>query len=217
MKVFAAAGVEVVFPMTQTCCGLPLSMLGETATAKEVARQNIAAFAGDCECIVTLCASCASHLKHGYVRLLGAEAEAFAAKVIDFSSFVHDKLGRNAIRLQPRPEKVAYHASCHLCRELGVKEAPRALIRQAAEYVPSKEEESCCGFGGTFSAKFPEISAELMRKKLENVTASGATRLVLDCPGCAMQLAGGADRQKLNLRVTHIAELLADALAIGLE
>ena len=108
-------------------------------------------------------------------------------------------------------------ASCHLCRELGVREAPRALIRQAAEYVPSKEEESCCGFGGTFSAKFPEISAELMRKKLENVTASGAARLVLDCPGCAMQLAGGADRQKLNLRVTHIAELLADALAIGLE
>ena len=217
MKVFAAAGVEVVFPMTQTCCGLPLSMLGETATAKEVARQNIAAFAGDCECIVTLCASCASHLKHGYVRLLGAEAEAFAAKVIDFSSFVHDKLGRDVLRLQPRAEKVAYHASCHLCRELGVKEAPRELIRRAAEYVPSKEEESCCGFGGTFSAKFPEISAELMRKKLENVTASGATRLVLDCPGCAMQLAGGADRQKLNLRVTHIAELLADALAIGLE
>ena len=117
----------------------------------------------------------------------------------------------------PLKEKVAYHASCHLCRELGVKDAPRELIRRVAEYVPSKEEESCCGFGGTFSAKFPEISAELMRKKLENVTASGATRLVLDCPGCAMQLAGGADRQKLNLRVTHIAELLADALAIGSE
>ena len=238
MKVFAAAGVEVVFPMEQTCCGLPLSMLGETASAKEVARQNIAAFAGDCECIVTLCASCASHLKHGYVRLLGAEAEAFAAKVIDFSSFVARIMGLTGqegtkdagpkVENQQFPklltlnsklttEKVAYHASCHLCRELGVKEAPRALIRQAAEYVPSKEEESCCGFGGTFSAKFPEISAELMRKKLENVTASGATRLVLDCPGCAMQLAGGADRQKLNLRVTHIAELLADALAIGLE
>ena len=93
-----------------------------------------------------------------------------------------------------------------------MKDAPRELIRRAAEYVPSKEEESCCGFGGTFSAKFPEISAELMRKKLENVAASGATRLVLDCPGCAMQLAGGADRQTLNLRVTHIAELLADAL-----
>ena len=221
MKVFAAAGVEVVFPMTQTCCGLPLSMLGETATAKEVARQNIAAFAGDCECIVTLCASCASHLKHGYVRLLGAEAEAFAAKVIDFSSFVARIMGLTShpspLIPHPSSEKVAYHASCHLCRELGVREAPRALIRQAAEYVPSKEEESCCGFGGTFSAKFPEISAELMRKKLANVTASGATRLVLDCPGCAMQLAGGADRQKLNLRVTHIAELLADALAIGSE
>ena len=109
-------------------------------------------------------------------------------------------------------EKVAYHASCHLCRELGVKEAPRALIRQVAEYVPSAEEESCCGFGGTFSAKFPEISAELMRKKLAHVTESGAKRLVLDCPGCAMQLKGGADKLGLDLKVTHISELLAENL-----
>jgi Fe-S oxidoreductase len=112
----------------------------------------------------------------------------------------------------PLTQKVAYHASCHLCRELGVKEAPRALIRQVAEYVPSAEEESCCGFGGTFSAKFPEISAELMRKKLTNVTASGAKRLVLDCPGCAMQLKGGADKLGLDLKVTHISELLAESL-----
>ena len=112
----------------------------------------------------------------------------------------------------PLKEKVAYHASCHLCRELGVREAPRALIRRAAEYVPSAEEESCCGFGGSFSAKFPEISAELMRKKLANVAASGAKRLVLDCPGCAMQLKGGADREGLAVKVNHIAELLADAL-----
>ena len=172
----------------------------------------VAAFAGDCDAIVTLCASCASHLKHGYARLLGDEAAAFCAKVMDFSSFVHDRLGLDVLSLHPLDEKVAYHASCHLCRELGVKDAPRNLIRKAASYAPSAEEESCCGFGGTFSAKFPEISAELMRRKLANVAASGATRLVLDCPGCAMQLAGGADRLKTPLRVTHIAELLAEAL-----
>ena len=179
-------------------------------TAKNVARQNIKAFAGDCDAIVTLCASCASHLKHGYRRMLGEEAEAFSAKVQDFSSFVHANLPPEALPLVPSKEKVAYHASCHLCRELGVREAPRALIRRAAEYVPSAEEESCCGFGGTFSAKFPEISAELMRKKLANVTASGAKRLVLDCPGCAMQLKGGADKLGLDLKVTHISELLAE-------
>ena len=215
MKVFAAAGVEVSFPMEQTCCGLPLTMLGEAKTAADVARQNVAAFAGEYDAIVTLCASCASHLKHGYARLLGddAAAAAFSAKVMDFSSFVHDKLNLSTLNPQLSTEKVAYHASCHLCRELGVKEAPRAIIRQVAEYVPSAEEESCCGFGGTFSAKFPEISAELMRKKLANVTASGAKRLVLDCPGCAMQLKGGADKLGLDLKVTHISELLAENLS----
>ncbi len=219
MKVFKAAGIEVEFPMEQTCCGLPLTMLGEAKTATEVARQNVAAFAGEYDAIVTLCASCASHLKHGYARLLGDDpaAAAFSAKVMDFSSFVHDVLVARGLSTfaDPAPstkEKVAYHASCHLCRELGVKEAPRALIRQVVEYVPSAEEESCCGFGGTFSAKFPEISAELMRKKLANVTASGAKRLVLDCPGCAMQLKGGADKLGLDLKVTHISELLAEGL-----
>ena len=212
VKVLSAAGVEIVFPEGQTCCGLPLAMLGEAETANGVARQNIEAFAGDCDAIVTLCASCASHLKHGYRRMLGEEAEAFSAKVQDFSSFVHANLPPEALPLVPSKEKVAYHASCHLCRELGVREAPRALIRRAADYAPSAEEESCCGFGGTFSAKFPEISAELMRKKLANVAASGAKRLVLDCPGCAMQLKGGADREGLAIKVNHIAELLAESL-----
>jgi len=215
MKVFEAADVEVAFPMDQTCCGLPLTMLGEAETAKEVARQNVAAFAGEYDAIVTLCASCASHLKHGYARLLGDEAAEFSAKVMDFSSFVHDRIGLGNLRLEQGHEKVAYHASCHLCRELGVKEAPRAIIKATAEYVPSAEEETCCGFGGTFSAKFPEISAELMRKKLANAAASGAKCIALDCPGCAMQLGGGADRQKLDMRVVHVSELLADALKDG--
>jgi len=212
MKVFAAADVEVDFPMGQTCCGLPLAMLGEAETAKDVAKQNIAAFAGEYDAIVTLCASCASHLRHGYAKMLGTEAAEFSSRIVDFSSFVHDRIGLDSLKVGRTDEKVAYHASCHLCRELGVKEAPRAIIKAAAEYVPSAEEESCCGFGGTFSAKFPEISAELMRKKLANLEASGAKCVALDCPGCAMQLRGGADRQKLDMRVAHIAEILAASL-----
>jgi Fe-S oxidoreductase len=212
MKVFAAANVEVDFPADQTCCGLPLSMLGESESAKEVARQNIKAFAGKYDAVVTLCASCASHLKHGYVNILGKEAEEFSAKIIDFSSFVNDRIGMDVLGVKQRDEKIAYHASCHLCRALGVKDAPRKIIKAAAVYTPSSEEESCCGFGGTFSAKFPEISAELMRKKLATVVASGAKRIALDCPGCAMQLKGGADREKLGLKVSHISEILAESL-----
>jgi Fe-S oxidoreductase len=212
MKVFAAAGVDVDFPMDQTCCGLPLSMLGESESAKEVARQNIKAFAGKYDAIVTLCASCASHLKHGYANLLGDEAAEFSAKIIDFSSFVHGRIGLDRLEVKQRDEKVAYHASCHLCRGLGVKDAPREIIKASAVYTPSAEEESCCGFGGTFSAKFPEISAELMRKKLASAAASGAKRIALDCPGCAMQLKGGADREKLDLKVSHVSEILAESI-----
>jgi Fe-S oxidoreductase len=212
MRIFAAADIEVVFPEKQTCCGLPLSMLGERESAKDVARQNIAAFAEDCDAIVTLCASCASHLKHGYKNLLPEESASFAEKVMDFSSFIYDVIGLDSLALKRRKEQVAYHASCHLCRGLKVKDAPRGILKAAAEYVPSREEESCCGFGGTFSAKFPEISAELMRKKLSDISATGAKRLALDCPGCSMQISGGADALNMDLKVSHVAEVLADAI-----
>ena len=212
-KVFAHFGVDVEFPMEQTCCGLPLVALGEKETALDVARQNVAAFAGEYDAIVTLCASCASHLKHWYAATLGAEAEAFSAKVMDFSSFVHDKLGLAEKDFDRLDWKVAYHASCHLCRGLGVKEAPRALISAAAHYTPTPEEESCCGFGGSWSMKFPAISKELMHKKLDNACSGDATHLALDCPGCTIQLRGGADREKRNIQVVHVAEVLAAALA----
>ena len=211
-KVFAHFGVEVEFPMEQTCCGLPLVALGEKETALDVARQNVAAFTGEYDAIVTLCASCASHLKHWYAATLGAEAEAFSAKVMDFSSFVHDKLGLTEKDFDRLDWKVAYHASCHLCRGLGVKEAPRALISAAAHYTPTPEEESCCGFGGSWSMKFPAISRELMHKKLDNACSGDATHLALDCPGCTIQLRGGADREKRNIQVVHVAEVLAAAL-----
>ena len=212
MKVFARFGVEVEFPMEQTCCGLPLVSLGEKETALDVARQNVAAFAGKYDAIVTLCASCASHLKHWYASTLGAEAEAFSAKVMDFSSFVHDMLGLTEKDFKRLDWKVAYHASCQLCRALGVKEAPRALISAAAHYTPTPEEESCCGFGGSWSMKFPTISKELMHKKLDNVCSGDATHLALDCPGCTIQLRGGVDREKRPIQVVHVAEVLAAAL-----
>ena len=213
MEVFSAANVEVVFPEKQTCCGLPLLMMGESETARDVARQNIAAFAEDCDAIVTLCASCASHLKHGYRNLLKEDAAAFAEKVTDFSSFIYNVAGLDSLKVDRRKEQVAYHASCHLCRGLNVKDEPREILKAAADYVPSREEESCCGFGGTFSAKFPGISAELMRKKLSDIKATGAKRLALDCPGCSMQISGGADAQHMDLKVSHVAEILAEAIA----
>ena len=109
-------------------------------------------------------------------------------------------------------EKVTYHASCHLCRGLKVKEAPRELIAGAADYVPCEEEEVCCGFGGTYSMKFPEISGQLMDNKLKHIEETGASRLVVDCPGCVMQIKGGAEKKGQKVKVQHIAELLAENL-----
>lgn len=219
VKVLQAHNVAVDFPLEQSCCGLPLEMMGQRPTSIDVAKQNIAAFGStEYDAIITLCASCASHLKHSYPEILGDEAstlpaaKAFAAKITDFSSFVYDKLGLRAGDFTNSGEKVTYHASCHLCRGLNVKKAPRDLIAATAEYVPCNEEEVCCGFGGTYSAKFPEVSAQLLEKKLNNLKETGATRMVVDCPGCVMQIRGGVEKHGIAVKVDHIAELLAENL-----
>jgi len=219
VRLLGAKNVAVEYPMEQTCCGLPLEMMGQRVTSKDVAKQNVNAFfSGNYDAIITLCASCASHLKHSYPSLLADDpdmsqkAKIFAEKVIDYSSFVHDKLKVTPEDFVNSGEKVTYHASCHLCRGLNVREAPRNLISDAATYVPCNEEEVCCGFGGTYSAKFPEISAQLLDKKLNNIAATGATKVVVDCPGCVMQIKGGVEKRKMNVKVQHMSELLADTL-----
>jgi len=220
VKVLASKGVDMDFPMDQSCCGLPVQMMAERQATIDVARQNVMAFdAAKYDYIITLCASCASHLKEGYPNILAGQADMvgkvklFASKVIDFSSFVHDVLGMTADDFKGKGEKVAYHSSCHLCRGLGVVEQPRALIASSgSEYCPAQEEAVCCGFGGTFSMKFPELSKELLDKKLNNAEATGATRMVADCPGCIMQIRGGAEKRGNRMKVGHIAELLAENL-----
>jgi len=203
--------VQVEYPMEQTCCGLPAMMATEEETAKDVAIQNIKAM-GDFDYIITLCASCGSHLKENYPKLLPrtAELKAFTDKVIDFSSFMMNVLNVSADEFQKHPEKVAYHSPCHLCRGLKVVDEPRKLISIAGyEYLPSTDEDVCCGFGGSYSVDFPEISKEILAKKLENVEKTGADILVTDCPGCVMQLKGGVDKRGGKIAVKHIAEILS--------
>ena len=212
MRGFQKAGVDVRFPMAQSCCGLPAVSMGEKNAARDVALQNIDAFAGeDVDYIVTLCASCASHLKHGVPKLVKNyapdKAAAFADKVISYSQFM-----ANVVGLESTPgadRKVAFHSPCHLCRGLGEKEAPRKVIDASGNtYVPTVEEETCCGFGGSFSANFPAISNEILTQKLDDVETSGAEVLVTECPGCVLQLRGGAAKQGRALEVAHLAELL---------
>lgn len=219
VKVIARHNVAIDFPMDQSCCGLPVQMMGEKQATIDVAKQNVDAFEGaNCDYIVTLCASCASHLKESYVELLKGDRDykekvkRFSAKIIDFSSYTHDVLGVTADDFNKSDEKVTYHASCHLCRELKVVEQPRNLIAMAGDYAPAAEEDVCCGFGGTFTVKFPELSSTLLDKKLTNIEATKATRLVADCPGCILHLRGGSNVRNNGIKVGHIAELLAENL-----
>ncbi|MDR3555641.1 MAG: LUD domain-containing protein, partial [Syntrophobacteraceae bacterium] len=210
-------GVRFEYPKEQTCCGLPALMMGEKEIARRVAVQNIKAVdPADFDYVVTLCASCGSHLKD-YVRLLsdepllGVKAAQLKDKVIDFSSFMTKVLKVDPGLFLPGGGKTAYHSPCHLCRGQGVRKEPRELLATAGyEYVQTKDEEVCCGFGGSFSLDFPEISAELLKRKLDNVADCGAETLVTDCPGCVLQLKGGMENRGGKIKVKHIAELIAE-------
>jgi Fe-S oxidoreductase len=209
--------VQVEFPMEQGCCGLPVQMLGEKRTAAEIALHNLACFdPEEYDFILTLCASCASHLKHNYPAILQDHsnkrtiAEQFSEKIVDFSSFVYKHLQALEIPSRAPAKTFAYHAPCHLCRSLGVRQAPKELLQKAGlSYVPTSDEESCCGLGGTYSLKFPEISKEILYNKLEQIEKSGAELLLTDCPGCILQLRGGAHKTNKSFQVKHTAEILS--------
>jgi Fe-S oxidoreductase len=218
VDLFRDHDVAMVFPMEQSCCGLPVQMMGDKKVSKEVALQNFKAFADEqVDYIVTLCASCASHLKHNYPVLfednpkLADQVGAFCDKVIDLSSFVHDVLKVTPEDFDGDGKKVTFHAPCHLCRGLGVHDAPANLMHTAGmDYIEAAESEVCCGFGGTYSAKFPELSAQLLDNKLNNVEETGADLLLTDCPGCIMQLRGGLKKRDSKVDVKHTIEALAD-------
>ena len=219
MQLLKKQRVQVEYPMGQTCCGLPANMMGEKEVAREVAIQNLAALdPADFDYILTLCASCGSHIKENYPKLLAGEPgtsakmQQLAAKLIDFSSFFTRVLKVKPEMFQGAKKKVAYHSPCHLCRGLGVVEEPRELLATAGlEYVPARDEDTCCGMGGSFSMEFPELSAEVLKKKLDAVEETGADLLVTDCPGCVLQLRGGMAKRGGKVKVKHLAEAVAEA------
>lgn len=220
LKLVGDRNIEVTFATNQTCCGLPAQMMGESETARDVALQNIEAIdPAEYDYIVTLCASCGSHIKEHYPALLkdksghDAKAQLFADKMIDFSSFARNVLGLKTEDFFSEGTKTTYHAPCHLCRGLEVTEEPRALLNDSGlEYIPCEEEDVCCGFGGSFSVTFPELSGQVLAKKIQNIEATGADQVVTDCPGCVMQLSGGLDKHRSRVKARHICEALADSL-----
>jgi iron-sulfur cluster protein len=216
VELLRGRGVQLGFRPSQTCCGLPAHMLGEKEAASEIAMHNLSAIdPSECDYILTLCASCGSHLKENYPLLLqgrgglAVKAQQFADRVIDLSTLLYGVLNVDGSEFRANGPKAAYHAPCHLCRGLGIRKNPRELLQRCGlQYVPHAEEETCCGLGGTYSLKFPEVSAEILDKKLAAVGQTGAEMLVTDCPGCILQLRGGAQKRQGRPEVLHTAEAL---------
>ena len=217
-----AAGCTVEVPRAQTCCGQPAYNSGGRADAKAIARQVIAAFAGY-DYVVAPSGSCAGMVRVHYPELFADEpamraaAEELASRTYELAAFLVDVRGMTGVAAR-WDRSATYHDGCSGLRELGVKAQPRALLAGVAglalRELPGAE--TCCGFGGTFCVKYPEISDKLTGDKAADVLATGAGTLLAGDLGCLMNMAGKLKRLALEagarpVKVRHVAEVLAGA------
>jgi L-lactate dehydrogenase complex protein LldE len=215
VRLLRRLGVTVDFPRDQTCCGMPLFNSGYHEQARAVAQHTLDVFK-DAEHVVVPSGSCAWMMKHEYPGLmrdagLRARAEALAGRTWELSQFLVKVLGRTRFR-SAVTGRVTYHDSCHLLRGLGESASPRAILRQleGAEFVELPAANECCGFGGAFSVRLPEVSSAILDRKLSNVEATGAAAVVACDAGCLMQMRGGLGRRGSAIRALHLAEVLAE-------
>ena len=218
VKLLEESGCSVDVPTAQTCCGQPAYNSGDKANAADIARQTIAAFEAF-DYVVAPSGSCAGMLKAHYPELLKDDpawwgrAVAFAERVHELTRFLVDVRGLEAVpgRLAAR---ATYHDSCSGLRELGVKRQPRALLAKVAglELVEMTDCEVCCGFGGTFAIKYPDISNAMVTKKIDNINAPKPDLLLAGDLGCLLNMAGKLKREGSPVKSRHVAEVLAGEL-----
>lgn len=217
VRLLRRLGVAVDFPGGQTCCGLPLFNSGYHREAARVARRTVPLFAAS-EHVVVPSGSCATMVKKEYPGLLEGdpalrkEAEALADRTWELSQFLVRVLGVSRVATDFRG-KVAYHDSCHLLRGLGESESPRILLRNldGVELVELPGADECCGFGGSFSVRLPEVSTSILAGKVANIEKTGADCLVACDAGCLMQMGGGLSRRRSPVKALHLAQVLAGA------
>lgn len=211
------AGCRTSFPRDQTCCGQPAFNMGYRAEARRLARRFIEIFE-PYEAIVAPSGSCTAMVRVFYPELFEGEpewqerAQRLAGRVFELTEF----LAKEGFRPEGGriSKRVTYHDSCHLLRELGVCDQPRELLRrvEGLELVELEGANVCCGFGGAFSVKMPELSEAMLNDKLQALTATGAEVLTATDCGCLMHLEGALRRRASGLRGVHIARVLAGDL-----
>ncbi len=215
VRVLKRLGVQVTFNPAQTCCGQPAFNTGYRQEAREVAARVLDLF-DDADYVIAPSGSCTSMVRVFYPELFADDpprlrkARRLGERFLEFSEFLVNVLQVEDVGAS-FPHRLAYHDSCHLLRELGIQEQPRKLIRavHGAELLEINDYQVCCGFGGTFAVKFPEVSVAMGQDKLRAAVDTGAEYLVANDSGCLMHLAGVIRRQGLPLETMHLAELLA--------
>ncbi|MDB5314874.1 MAG: Fe-S oxidoreductase [Rhodospirillales bacterium] len=219
------AGCVVTVPDAQTCCGQPAYNAGDRPTAREIARGVVDAFTGY-DHVVVPSGSCGAMISHHYPSLFEDDpeyrgrAEALSAKTHELVAFLTDVMGVTTVAAE-HAGIVTYHDSCSGLRELGVKAQPRSLLASIPGLTLKEmsEPEICCGFGGTFCVKYPEISTRMVTDKTRDITATGAQTLLAGDLGCLLNMAGRLKREGSPVKVRHVAEVLAgiehDLPAIG--
>lgn len=219
VRLLRRRGITVTVPEGQTCCGLPLFNAGYHREAARVARRTLALFA-DTPALVVPSGSCAWMVRAEYPHLFpGDTGAARAAQQLSGRTWEVSQLLARLAEAAPgggptsaaaAPLRVAYHDSCHLLRGLGERRAPRALLAAApgVECVELPGADECCGFGGSFAVRLPDVSGAILRRKLEHVRASGAEVVVTCDAGCVAQIAGGLRRAGDRVQAMHLAELL---------
>jgi L-lactate dehydrogenase complex protein LldE len=215
VKLLEDAGCTVEVPAMQTCCGQPAYNSGDRAAAQAIARPVIAAFAGF-DYVVVPSGSCGGMIKRHYPALftddpvMAAAAQRLADKTYELVSFLAGVMRVETVAA--RCDAVAtYHDACSGLRELGIKEEPRRLLASVSglRLAEMATPENCCGFGGTFCVKYPEISDKMVTDKAADIAASGADTLLAGDMGCLLNMAGKLARRGSPVRVRHVAEVLA--------
>ena len=217
MQVLEELGHEVSFPEEQTCCGQMHANTGYQLQAVPLARRFVRVFEGY-DAIVTPSGSCAGMVTHEYAKLaelsddpdLARAAEEIAPRVHELSTFLVDVLGQVEVGAR-FPHRVAYHPTCHSLRLLGVGEAPLKLLRavEGIELCEIPQQDSCCGFGGTFATKNADVSTAMLSDKMDAIAASGAEYVTALDNSCLMHIGGGLKKSGSPIQAMHLAEILA--------
>jgi L-lactate dehydrogenase complex protein LldE len=204
VQVLGRLKINVDYPAAQTCCGQPAFNTGYWDEARQLAQRCREIFAGY-DAVVCPSGSCTAMVRNFYPEL-GVEPPA----TFEFAEFLVKRLGVTDVGAR-FPAKVTYHDACHALRELRLKDEPRQLLRnvRGLELIEMNEAETCCGFGGTFSVKFPMISYAMDEVKCASIALTGAAYVVSSDSSCLMQIAGCLQKQKSPVKTIHLAEVLA--------